>query len=237
MTVDGTKSRINFMPKNPFGKCMLKLFLDEESADVLFELKGDDTSSKIHYHAHRLVLKACAPDLFRLCEDCDLSTPITIPDVESRVFLEMLRYLYGGEVSASWMNDAKKFIDAADKYGVTDLKVEAEAWYVTYLNFTVGNVIEEFLYADAMNCPLLREAAMEFILKNSVEVINSDSFENVLMTKTITKEIMLAVAAAGQGNDDIDKVDVGINDLRMALYEKGLDVDGSRELLTSRLEK
>ena len=74
MKVAETKSRVNFMPKNQFGKCMLKLFLDEESADVVFELKSDDTSSKIHYHAHRCVLKACAPDLFRLCEDCDVST-------------------------------------------------------------------------------------------------------------------------------------------------------------------
>mmetsp|Transcript_11349 Transcript_11349/g.20884 ORF Transcript_11349/g.20884 Transcript_11349/m.20884 type:complete len:387 (-) Transcript_11349:228-1388(-) len=234
-----TKSGVNFIPTNPFGKHMLKLFLEEESADVLFELSSDSNSSTVQYHAHRLVLEACAPDLARLCEGCDKSTPVAIPDVDPPVFLQLLKYVYGGKVTADWARDAKKFIDAADKYDV-GLKIEAEAWYVTYCNFTVDNVIEELLYADAKNCPLLREAAIDFILKNTMEVIQSDSFENILMTKTITKEIMLAMASAEQGNNDSSdkKTDesVAINDLRMALYEKGLDIDGSREVLTSRLE-
>mmetsp|Transcript_28206 Transcript_28206/g.60097 ORF Transcript_28206/g.60097 Transcript_28206/m.60097 type:complete len:393 (+) Transcript_28206:428-1606(+) len=233
-----TEPRVNFIPENPIGKHMLKLFLNEESADVLFELASDETSSKVEYRAHRFVLKACAPDLARLCEGCDESTPVPIPDVEPHVFAQLLHYAYGGKVSADWEKDAKKFIDAANKYGVIDLKVEAEAWRVTHFNFTVSNVIEELLYADAKNCPLLREAAMDFILKNAKDVIESDSFENVLMTKTITKEIMLAMAASEKGTPDENNGNtMPINDLRMALYEKGLDIDGSRELLTSRLKK
>lgn len=55
--------------------------------------------------------------------------------------------------------------------------------------------------------------------------------ENVLLVKTATKEIMLAMATAEQGNyssDDGDESLMPINDLRMALYEKGLDINGSR---------
>ena len=150
---------VNFIPKNPFGKHMLELFLEEESADVLFELSSDNTSSTVQYHAHRLVLKACAPDLARLCEGCDKSTPVTIPDVDPPVFLQLLKYVYGGKVTAGWAIDARKFIHAADKYDCGGLKVEAEAWHVTYCNFTVDSVIEELLYVDAKNCLLLREAA------------------------------------------------------------------------------
>jgi len=236
---ESNKSRVNFIPENPFGKHMLKLFLDAESADMLFELSNDDHSSKVQYHAHRLVLEANAPGLARLCEGSDKSTPVRIPDVEPQVFLQLLQYVYGGDISPDWENDAKKFIDAADKYEVIDLKVEAEAWHVTYSKFTVGNVIEELLYADTMNCPLLREAAMDFILKNAKEVIKPDSFENDLITKAITSEILMAMVAADQGNDSNDNDDesMSINDLRMALYEKGLDIDGSRELLISRLKK
>mmetsp|Transcript_42471 Transcript_42471/g.76522 ORF Transcript_42471/g.76522 Transcript_42471/m.76522 type:complete len:516 (-) Transcript_42471:55-1602(-) len=234
------KSLVNLIPENPFGKHMLKLFLDEQSADVLFELSNDDNSSKVQYHAHHLVLKACAPALARLCEGSDKSSPVTILDLEPRVFFQLLHYVYGGDISPDWKNDAKKFVDAADKYRLTDLKLAAEAWHVAYYSFTVGNVVEELLYADAKNCPLLREAAIGFILKNAKEVIKSESFENVLMAKTTTKEIMLAMATAEQGNDSSDDGDesmMPINDLRMALYEKGLDINGSRELLTSRLKK
>ena len=81
---------------------------------------------------------------------------------------------------------------------------------------------------------------MDFILKNAMEVIKSDSFENIIMAKTITKEIMLAMASAEHGSTDSSdkKTDefMAINDLRMALYAKGLDIDGPREVLTSRLK-
>lgn len=98
------------------------------------------------------------------------------------------------------------------------------------------NVIEELLYADSMDCPLLREAAIDFIQKNSKAVMKSDSFEKVLTTKTITKDIMLALAAAEDGNaPDGHERPRSINDMRMELYNKGLSIGGSREVLASRL--
>mmetsp|Transcript_19072 Transcript_19072/g.28931 ORF Transcript_19072/g.28931 Transcript_19072/m.28931 type:complete len:243 (+) Transcript_19072:1-729(+) len=233
------KALLNFIPENPFSKNMLGLFLDEQSADVRFELSSDDNSLKVQYHAHCLILKACAPALARLCEGSDKSSPIVIPDVEPRVFLQLLLYIYGGDISPDWKNDAKKFIDAADKFGLVNLKLTAEAWYVAYYNFTVVNVADELLYADSMNCPLLREAAINFISKNVKEVMKSESFENVLMAKPASKDIMLAVASSGQGSDagviEDDSV-ATVNNLRVALYEKGLEIHGSRESLTSRLE-
>jgi len=46
-------------------------------------------------------------------------------------------------VAADWERDAKIIINAADKYDVVNLKVEAEAWYVMCCNFMVDDVIEE----------------------------------------------------------------------------------------------
>ena len=57
----------------------------------------------------------------------------------------VLKYVYGGEIGANWKEDAKKYLDAADKYGISELKVQAEAWYVTYVSFTADNVIEDLL--------------------------------------------------------------------------------------------
>ncbi|KAL7525078.1 hypothetical protein ACHAXR_000849, partial [Thalassiosira sp. AJA248-18] len=167
MKLDEAKSRVNFIPENSLGKHMLGLFLDKESADVLFELPNDDHSSKVQYYAHSLILKSSAPALARLCEGSTKLSPVAIPDVEPQVFLQLLQYVYGGDIRPDWENDAKKFIDAAGKYGVINLKVEAEAWYVAYCNFTVENMVADLLYADAKNCPLLREAAIDFIWTHS----------------------------------------------------------------------
>lgn len=170
MKLDETKSGVNFIPENPFNNHMLKLFLDEESSDVLFEVPNSDgNSSMVHYHAHQLVLKACAPTLAHLCEGSDNHNPVLLTDVEPEVFLRL---------HPDWKNEAKKFINAADRYGITELKMEAEAWYITYSNFTVGNAIDELLCADTNNCPLLREAAMDFVVKNAKEVTGGDRFSD-----------------------------------------------------------
>ena len=80
---------------------------------------------------------------------------------------------------------------------------------------------------------------MDFILKNADEVVKSDSFKNDRITKAITNEILLAIVTADRGCDPSDNDDepMSINDLRMALYEKGLDIDGSREMLISRIKE
>mmetsp|Transcript_35731 Transcript_35731/g.75227 ORF Transcript_35731/g.75227 Transcript_35731/m.75227 type:complete len:126 (-) Transcript_35731:92-469(-) len=84
--VDTKKVALNFIPKNPFSKHMSKLLLEDDSVDVMFELAGDSASPNVQYHAHLLVLKACAPDLARLCEGSDESTPVLIADVDHQVF-------------------------------------------------------------------------------------------------------------------------------------------------------
>ena len=58
------------------------------------------------------------------------------------------------------------------------------------------------------------------------------------MMRTITKEIMLAMATAEQGIPYAKNVEhISINDLRIALYERDLDTNGPRELPTFRLKK
>ncbi|KAL7524991.1 hypothetical protein ACHAXR_000811, partial [Thalassiosira sp. AJA248-18] len=66
-----------FVPENPCSKMILKMFTDEESADVVLEVKDGDQkvgntrkrtpSSIVKFHAHRVILKQCAPMLAELC--------------------------------------------------------------------------------------------------------------------------------------------------------------------------
>lgn len=94
------------------------LFNNEKSADIVFEVGDDEMKSSVglsRYHAHRLILQECAPS--ELCPPPDEENDITnipITDVHPEW----------------WENCAKEIIYAADKYGVINLKLEAEAVYM-----------------------------------------------------------------------------------------------------------
>ncbi|KAL7525513.1 hypothetical protein ACHAXR_002017, partial [Thalassiosira sp. AJA248-18] len=177
----------NFIPKNEFSQNMLQSFMDEDTADVLFEVKDkvggvDDELPSVKFHVHKLVLQFCAKGshLASLCEEYDKSTPVPIMGIDPYVFRQMLYYIYGGNITAAeWKNRSKDLIDAADRYGVKNLKIEAEAWYVNHLKITVENVIVTLAYADEKNCFLLKEAATNFIVKNTNDVLASDSFQSI----------------------------------------------------------
>lgn len=145
MKLDGAPSRMNFIPENSFNKQMTKLFLDKETSDVFFELPSNDGRASVHCHAHSVVLRAAAPHLAQLCESSDQTSPVVISDIDPGVFLQLLQYVYGGSITPDWHTDARKFINSAHKFGVANLKIEAEAWHTMYHEFTVSNVIGELL--------------------------------------------------------------------------------------------
>jgi hypothetical protein len=250
--VEGDLCR-NFIPKNPFFKHMLLLFLNEERADMSFEVESrplidasKDTSPAPGevFHAHMLVLQTCAKGsiLASLCDDFDGETPVPITNVAPDVFRLLLRYVYGGDIlAAEWKDHAKDLLEAADKYGLPNLKIEAEAWYVKLLKFSVGDVVETVVYAEKMNCFLLKEASIDFIVANSNEMLSSDALRNIPESKDIIREILWSVATMSkQEQHKIDIKDLhqlSMNDLRAQLALLGKDVDGPKETLIARLRK
>ena len=239
--LDDDNHCMNFIPKNEFAQNMIQSFMDENTSDVIFQVKGRDESSTVSdlFHAHKVVLQFCAKGstLASLCEDFDKSTPVPILDVEPQVFRQMLFYVYGGNIlAAEWKERSKQYIDVADRYGVKNFKIAAEAWYVKHLKITVDNVIDTLIYADEKNCFLLKEACSNFVLENSSEVLASESFENMPDSKSITREI-ISLAAANNRDEGEDFGHLSINELRAMLYDKGEDFDGPRQRLIDQLEK
>ena len=96
-----------FVPKNPFSTNMLKLFMDEESADVVFQVGGQKgtaankraktspTNFHAHrlVHAHRLILRQCAPQLLQMCVGAH--DEVSINDIKPEIFRNLLHYIYG----------------------------------------------------------------------------------------------------------------------------------------------
>ena len=131
---------------------------------------------------------------------------------------------------------AKDIIDAADKYGIVGLKLEAEASLVSATSITFENTIDNLLYADSKNCALLKESVMDFIAENSKEAMTKLSFIN--FPGHVVPDLLAAVnrgQTSASGSDD-QNITMRISDLRRKLHEKGLDVDGSREAMLARLE-
>ncbi|KAL7552734.1 hypothetical protein ACHAWF_015972 [Thalassiosira exigua] len=224
-----------FINENPLSTAIPKMLMDKETADVIFEIEGGDDTPTAKFHAHRLILKHCAPYLDELAGSESGSNSITINDVQPKVFRLMLHYVYGRKLTDDDLKSSSKdIIDAADKFGVVNLKLEAEAWYLKSTKIGIDNVLELLLYADSKNCALLKEAAMDFIVANKAEVIEKVSFGDA--PGDIASDILAAVMRWESGGVGGEMSAMRISELRKKLHEKGLEIDGSRETLIARLK-
>jgi len=105
-------------------------------------------------------------------------------------------------------------------------------------SITVANVVECILFADAKGCALLKEYAVSVFTARSKDVMNSESFMELAKSPKLMKELMMSVVDYG-GTPPMEGDDFGMMSvitLRKRLEEKGLDIDGSKEVLISRLE-
>jgi hypothetical protein len=244
--VDRTKP---FIPENPSCKIIQGMFMDEEFADIAFEVGGQQSkrnarkkakNSSVTFPAHRLIVRKCSSTLADLCGSAgDKTTPIQIPDVSPDIFHHLLFHLYGGKVAdADMKSHAKEIIAAADKYGVVDLKLEAEASLVRATTFNMENLLDLLLFADSKNCALLKEAAMDYMVVNNGEVRKKISFNDAPGALIID---VLAAFGRGEtmgGTEGGNELSVmRISELRRKAHESGLDVDGSREMLIAALEE
>ena len=219
-----------FIPTNPSTyKIIQDLFNEEEDADVAFLI---GTTKK--FYAHKLILNKAAPQLAELCMSDESQSPvhIEIPGISPFTFENLLLYIYGRPIPGFGKkpSSTKEIIEAADKYGVTNLKLEAEAYYVASLQITAENVLEQLHFADSMNCSLLKETVMDFIVANSFELLSMKALKGA--PTDLLSDALAAMARKG-GTDKAGSM--FINELRRKCYDKGLDFDGSREMLTSAL--
>ena len=157
----------------------------------------------------------------------------------------LLRFIYGGEVPSkeSIKTQAKDIIHAADKYGCTGLKLTAEAELAT-AGITTENAAEIILFADATNCAMLKENAMEFFVKNAQDVMASEGYAQVAESPAILREMVAAMAsgskkrpASSDSDSERDYKRMRVATLWQKLDGKGLAVDGAKEILISRLEE
>ena len=229
---------IAFVPKNPIVKTMQRMFNDQNTADVCFEV-GTAGESSVSVHAHRLILEMCAPMLAAICGSHDSGGVITasVNDVKPEIFQHLLFYVYGGSVPEEELKThAKDIIDAADKYSIVNLKLTAEAAYVESTDISLDNAMDNLLYADSMNLALLKEAVMNFLAENELEAAAQISFTD--FPGHVVKDLLIAVGKSKKkeaGNDELTTISVSA--LRRLLDMMGLEVDGSREAMIESIKR
>jgi hypothetical protein len=238
-----------FIPENPFCNNMLQIFNDEESSDIVFAVGDHQPKNNaekvakiepVKFHAHRVIITACSAILADLCKTKgDPTTPIEIMDVSPDIFRHLLHYIYGGKIpDDDMMSHAKDIINAANRYGVATLKLEAEASLVQGTTFSLENVMEHLIYAESMNCALLKETAMDYIVENKDKVIGKISFNDA--PGNLMSDLLVAVSREQNRADAIGENEFNvmrISELRRKAHEKGLNVDGSREMLIAALKE
>ena len=162
--------------KCPSVNFLENLFDAKKFTDVTFILK----EKKIQ--AHKCVMASCSVvfDAMFSNEMKEKETnEVKIDDVEERVFTEMLRFIYTGQVENSNVI-AADLLSVADKYDLKHLKDFAQLEMMK--NFSVETAAKFLILADLHRSELLKEETIKYISRNSAAVIKTEGWKQLITT-------------------------------------------------------
>ena len=141
---------------------MFQQYLDENKKDIAFKVGSQVIK------AHQAILKAGAPELHELSQHFSLSDPFPINDVDPEIWKLIIGYIYGDTLFDSyfWKKQCDNFIEsnkndficiirASDKYGIEQLKNDAETWLFFYLT-TEDKIVASIMLQEATRYSLWR---------------------------------------------------------------------------------
>ena len=207
---------------------MLNLLKSGERSDASFKV-GDCT-----FPVHSNILYNNAPILATHLPDPRIEYAVIIDGVSSAVFKLVLEYIYAElrPAVAEVLKHGKELIDAANRYELVDLKMVVEHVLVRERILTTENVSDYILFADAQSCPLLKEYAMTYLIHHAEEVLKSVHSKRLRESGELLAEVMILMSRGNEGDDTLS-----VNELRKELGKRKFNVDGSKEVLMTRLQE
>ncbi|KAJ8675261.1 hypothetical protein QAD02_011047 [Eretmocerus hayati] len=155
---------------------LLKLVNDEDFGDIQIVVRGKK------FRVHRILLgnqSKIFSIIFGKLKDGQKNS-VSIDDVDERIFLEILRFIYFNKVHEI-EKYAKELLPAAIKYSIE--KLEEKCVETVSKNIVTENVIEYLRLADMYRLEKLRKQTINFIASNLADVMKSSSYNSIKMMK------------------------------------------------------
>ena len=149
-----------------------RLFDTENLSDVELNVDGQI------FHAHKVILAARSTVFAAMFEHEmaeKIENAVTIVDIDSKVFREILRYIYTGKVK-NLEEVAFDLLTAADKYDLRKLKILCEM-FIYNATLTKDNVMDLLILADVQRSGHLKTKAIEFINANAIDVMETEGYK------------------------------------------------------------
>ncbi|KAI3454319.1 hypothetical protein Pfo_010982 [Paulownia fortunei] len=183
------------VPKSNIGADFGKLLESKQGADVFFKVANE------RFCAHKWILTARSPVFRSRLKDCHQPQEIVIPDMESRIFKAMLRFIYTGtlpEEEQEAVSDSGsimlksfmgKMLAAADQFELKRLKKICESHILERVS--EESVAYLLHLADLCHATELKAACLRFAAENQDAVMESDGCEYL---KEICPSLFLELA-------------------------------------------
>jgi hypothetical protein len=99
------------------------------------------------------------------------------------------------------------------------------------------NVVDYLLFAEANDCALLKEYALTYFVLHVEDVLNSKQTKKLQEYPDLMKEVLIAVAKGNKKSARHSPIRMmSVSEMRRELALRGINVNGSKEVLISRLE-
>ena len=122
---------------------------------------------------------------------------------------------------------------------------------IRFLELMIENAVERLLLADLHSADQLKEEAVRYIVMHMADICQSESYAKLKGRSEVVMELMAAQAGVsgggkkrareeeaqeGEGLTPASVRAMKVGQLRAELSKRGLDVDGVRAVLMTRLE-
>ncbi|UYV69722.1 hypothetical protein LAZ67_7000457 [Cordylochernes scorpioides] len=161
-TTSGIINNVSEVPDCTWAKDIGSLFETQEFSDVIL------TTGNKRFAAHKNILSASSSVFAAMFKNKSDLNIVEINDIEAAVFNEILNFIYT-EQSPNLDNLAEQLLEAADKYGLENLKVVCEEFLAAHL--PVEKAAEIMLLADRCKAFQLMSFIINFIVRLSDKII------------------------------------------------------------------
>jgi len=155
-----------------------KMLETGDFSDVTLSIKGEQIK------AHKFLL-AARSNVFKAMFEHSLKESetglVNVEEIDVDTVKHMLQFMYTGNVPELSVDVAMGLLAAGDRYALDDLKVICEKFLGKSLE--VDNIMQVLVLADLHSAEKLKRCCLEFIKHNSLKVVGTDSWNEVINSR------------------------------------------------------